>query len=83
MPGDVAAQKISYSDASGHVGIVTGPGKTVSASSVTGTIVENDWGFRSDQQGEVVFRRYVGAPEPTPQPYQPPRDWPHKGRNAP
>jgi len=82
LPGDVAAQKISYSDASGHVGIVTGPGKTVSASSDTGTIVENNWGFRADQQGEVVFRRYVGVPETKTQPYQE-RKWPTRGRNAP
>lgn len=51
--GDVAS-------AGGHVGIVSGDGTTVSASSREGKVVENDWGFRSDQEGKVTFRRYVG-----------------------
>ena len=80
-PGDVVAMKEDYSDASGHVGIVTGPGTSVSVSSLTGTVVENDWGFRPDQK-DVVFRRYVGV-DPEPAKSERPRDWPHKGRNAP
>jgi cell wall-associated NlpC family hydrolase len=58
QPGDVVAMEENYSDASGHVGIVSGEGKTISASSETQTIVENDWGFREGQK--PVFRRYVG-----------------------
>lgn len=77
QPGDVVAQKETYWDASGHVGIVVAPGKTVSASSITDKIEENDWGFRKDQQGEVVFRHYVGdAWTPTE------KKLPSSGRNA-
>jgi hypothetical protein len=54
--GDVAA----YDK---HVGIVTEEGKTISASSKTNTVVENDWGFRPHQKGKVTFRRYVGKRE--------------------
>jgi hypothetical protein len=61
-PGDVAAQKSSHSDASGHVGIVTGPGTTVSVSSKTDTVIETGWGFPPHTQDAVVFRRYVGVP---------------------
>lgn len=78
QPGDVAAMRINYTDATGHVGIVTGPGTTVSASSETDTVVENDWGFRPGQKDAVVFRRYVGV---TPSPV--PRQWPTRGRIAP
>jgi cell wall-associated NlpC family hydrolase len=81
-PGDVVAMKENYGDASGHVGIVTGPGTTASVSSHTGSVVENDWGFRADQKEDVVFRRYVGPPEPPPPP-PPERKWPTRGRNAP
>lgn len=71
-PGDVAAMKVDYLDATGHVGIVTGPGTTVSASSLTDTVVENDWGFRPEEKGAVVFRRYVGGGErPPPAPRDP------------
>lgn len=56
-PGDIAAEAIDYADATGHVGIVTGEGTTVSATS--DTVIENDWGFRAGQN--VVFRRYVGT----------------------
>jgi cell wall-associated NlpC family hydrolase len=80
-PGDVVAMKEDYSDASGHVGIVSGPGTSVSVSSSTGSVVENDWGFRSDQK-DVVFRRYVGAPEPK-TPVWTDQKWPTRGRNAP
>lgn len=64
QPGDVVAEMHDYSDATGHAGIVTfvapdgKTGKTISASSATGTIVNNDWGFRPKQN--VVFKRYVG-----------------------
>jgi cell wall-associated NlpC family hydrolase len=80
-PGDVVAMKEDYSDASGHVGIVTGPGTSASVSSLTGTVVENDWGFRAGQN-DVVFRRYVGAPEPR-TPVWMDQKWPTRGRNAP
>jgi cell wall-associated NlpC family hydrolase len=63
QPGDVAAMKEDYSDASGHVAIVSGPNLTVSMSSDADMVVENDWGFRPEQQGDVVFRHYVGAPK--------------------
>ena len=56
QPGDVIAEAHQYSDATGHVGIVVGDKKTVSASAlVGGVIVENDWGFRSDNK--PTFRR--------------------------
>lgn len=53
MPGDVA------SDGS-HTAIVSSPGTTISAA-VSGTVVENDWGYRKAQKSRVVFRRYVGT----------------------
>lgn len=56
QPGDIAAIKQNYSDASGHVGIVSGPNSTISATN--DQVVENDWGFRPGQQ--PVFRRYTG-----------------------
>lgn len=60
--GDVVAEAHQYSDATGHVGIVVGDRQTASASSahaVAGTIVVNDWGFRSDSA--PTFRRFVGT----------------------
>ncbi|SIO59004.1 hypothetical protein SAMN05444166_5891 [Singulisphaera sp. GP187] len=58
LPGDVVAEAHRYADATGHVGIVVGPNLTVSASAlVGGVIVENDWGFRTDQT--PTFRRYT------------------------
>lgn len=70
QPGDVAAisdvgpapgaSRFDHLNISGHVGIVTGPGTTISNSNLAGQVVENDWGFRPDQKGQVVFRRYVG-----------------------
>lgn len=61
QPGDIAAEAIEYSDASGHVGIVStvnedGTGTTISATS--DSVVENDWGFREGQN--VTYRRYQG-----------------------
>jgi cell wall-associated NlpC family hydrolase len=81
-PGDVVAVKEDYSDASGHVGIVTGPGTSVSASSVTGTVVQNNWGFQPGQK-DVVFRRYVGVPSSPATPVHLDPKWPTRGRNAP
>lgn len=46
QPGDLIADK-------GHVGIYTGDGKTISAS--TGGVVENNWGSRKDQK--PIIRR--------------------------
>jgi len=45
-----------------HIGIVSGSGTTISASSKDNKIVENDWGFRNEQGngGDVKFYRYVG-----------------------
>ncbi len=60
MPGDIVAVHENYSDATGHVGIIIGPHLTSSFSSKTQSVVENDWGFRSDNGGIVFFRRYVG-----------------------
>ena len=72
QPGDVVAQKINYSDATGHVGIVVGNGQTVSQWSEPQEIVgQNDWGFRPEQQGQVVYRRYV---PPAQQPSAPPQN---------
>jgi cell wall-associated NlpC family hydrolase len=50
MPGDVASF-------SGHVGIVSGNGLTISATLHNG-VVRNDWGFRTGRT--PVFRRFVG-----------------------
>jgi RHS repeat-associated protein len=63
QPGDVAAQKIDYADATGHVAIVTGANETTGTSTTDGVdaIKTSDWGFRDSQKGKVVFRRYVGA----------------------
>lgn len=62
LPGDVIAEAHEYADATGHVGIVTGPRLTVSAAALPphpGTVVENDWGFRTGQH--PTFRRYRPA----------------------
>jgi hypothetical protein len=54
-PGDVIAEAIQYSDATGHVGIVVGSRQTSSADSTAlcsglppGTITITDYGFRPD-----------------------------------
>lgn len=55
--GDVAAEAINYSDATGHVVIVRWHGYTIGT--VHGTRIGiTDWGYRPGQN--VVFRRYVG-----------------------
>jgi hypothetical protein len=55
LAGDVIAEAIQYSDATGHVGIVARPGHTISADSAVncynpptpaGTITDTDYGFR-------------------------------------
>ncbi|MBE6373534.1 MAG: hypothetical protein E7055_15875 [Lentisphaerae bacterium] len=54
-PGDIAAD-------GAHVGIVSGNGKTISASIFTGTVVENGWGFRKNRSPapNMRFFRYTG-----------------------
>ncbi len=54
-PGDIIAIPFNYSDATGHVGIVTGSDITTSQSSKTDRVESNDWGFRPGQS--PVFRR--------------------------
>ena len=57
--GDIAAQAINYSDATGHVTTVSRVRTTVGT--VHGThIGQGDWGFRPAQSGQVVFRRWTG-----------------------
>jgi cell wall-associated NlpC family hydrolase len=63
QPGDVVAVAHESSDASGHAGIVVGPNTTVSARS--DGVVQNNFGFRAEDQGKAVFRRYVGVPAPS------------------
>jgi RHS repeat-associated protein len=73
-PGDVIAEKINYTDATGHVGIVVDNQQTVSQWSTPVEIVgQNNYGFRSDDdpnkghRSNAIFRRYVGtgtSPQP-------------------
>lgn len=69
MPNDVIAQQ--HGPVYGHVGIVTGKGKTISAYGEVqpqGLVLENDWGFRTGSGGNggsgsdpaPVVRRYIG-----------------------
>jgi hypothetical protein len=51
LPGDIITN-------GRHMGIISGPNKTISASSVTNTVVENDWGWREEQKNEVNIFRY-------------------------
>ena len=60
MRGDIIAQAIPYSDATGHVAIFVGNGKTVGTSGPNKMISRTDWGFRDSQKGKVVYRRYNG-----------------------
>ena len=55
QPGDIIAIPHNYSDATGHVGIVTGSNTTASHSSVSDSIQNNDWGHRPGQS--PVYRR--------------------------
>jgi hypothetical protein len=69
QPGDVVAEKINYTDATGHVGIVVDNQQTVSQWSKPIEIVgQNNYGFRADNdpsptghRSNAVFRRYVGS----------------------
>jgi len=66
QPGDVAAIKNVSWSASGHVGIVVGPPQSapnMTVSAKADGVVHNDWGFRGDDKGQVVYRRYVGWPD--------------------
>jgi RHS repeat-associated protein len=59
MPGDIAAEAINYSDATGHVAIVSRAVNFPSTIGTSGTyksIAETNWGFGKN----VVYRRYVG-----------------------
>lgn len=59
--GDVISQPMTGSGFTGHTGIVVGSRAYLSTVSANGhAIVRNDWGFRQDQIGKVVIRRYVG-----------------------
>jgi cell wall-associated NlpC family hydrolase len=66
-PGDVIAEKINYSDATGHVGIVVDNQQTVSQwSSPIEIVGQNNYGFRPDNdpnpnghRSNAVFRRYM------------------------
>ena len=57
QPGDVCSD-------GHHVGIVSRPGKTISASK--DSVVENDWGFRKNAKRESRFFRYVGSSKNVP-----------------
>ena len=52
QPGDVCSDDH-------HVGIVSKPGKTISATE--SEVVENEWGFRKNAKWESRFFRYVGT----------------------
>ena len=54
MPGDICAD-------GKHVGIVSGQGKTISATEYS--VVENDWGFRKSNNRSARFYRYTGIRE--------------------
>lgn len=41
-----------------HVGIISGPSLTISASSAESKIVENDWGWRYGTRGDMTIFRY-------------------------
>lgn len=74
QPGDILAQAIPYSDASGHVGIVVGPGMVASADSTAsppGKITIGDFGFRPEtderkygHSKDCIVRRFT-CPEPS------------------
>lgn len=67
QPGDIIATSFLNE---GHVGIVSGPGMTISAAYIPGQldgVVENNWGFRgiTNYQSDVAtYWRYTGAPAP-------------------
>jgi len=59
-----APQKGDVATDGKHVGIVSGPGRTVSVSTRDSTlpdygcVVENDWGFRHNQKSTVSYWRH-------------------------
>jgi cell wall-associated NlpC family hydrolase len=55
--GDIAAQR--GEGGSGHVGIVISGNRTISQSSDTDLVEDTKWGFRDENAGKMVFRRYV------------------------
>jgi hypothetical protein len=65
-PGDVIAEAINYTDASGHVGIIVGPRQTASADSAAACMSKGpsemidltDYGFRAD--GSVAVNPNTG-----------------------
>lgn len=56
-PGDVAAR--SGGDDSGHVGIVIAGNQTISQPSDSLTPEKRAFGFEPEDEGKIVFRRYV------------------------
>jgi hypothetical protein len=66
QPGDIAARAKDSENATGHVGIVAKSPDGSRLWTVSGRadgVVHNDWGFRDDNGGTMVFRRYVGTPK--------------------
>jgi cell wall-associated NlpC family hydrolase len=61
QPGDVVAKQHNYTDASGHVAIVTGSNTTIYTDKFK--VVEGSFGFRHEDKGTVVFSRYVEWPD--------------------
>lgn len=51
LPGDIITNGT-------HIGIISGPNKTISASSRENKVVENDWGWRKIQRNSVKIFRY-------------------------
>ena len=63
MRGDIASYSFNYSDASGHVAIVTSrKGFTVGTSGTNNRISRSDFGFNPERSNgnKIVFRRYIG-----------------------
>ena len=60
--GDVAAYRFNFSDATGHVAIVTDEGHTVGTSGANHSIARTEFGFDPTLSHDqpIVFRRYVG-----------------------
>ena len=50
-PGDIITD-------GGHMGIISAPQKTISASYPERKIVENDWGWRNENLKDVKIYRY-------------------------
>lgn len=50
-PGDIVTN-------GSHVGIISGPQKTISASAIENVIVENAWGWRPEERDKVRVFRY-------------------------